>query len=116
MPSRRPLSGQLPRSAPYTAGTRLLPAAERASWVVTSGLSPWCRTRNTFTMTCSPASVSQMTEVFDCSPESTRAAVTVPIGRSDSGSASIRAASPRTQSRSPVASVTVPSRTTTGAW
>jgi hypothetical protein len=60
-------------------------------------------------MTRSPDSVSQMTEVLDCSPVRTRAAVTRPIGLRLSGAASMRAASAETHARSVVASTTAPS-------
>ncbi|WFR67128.1 hypothetical protein P9139_00105 [Curtobacterium flaccumfaciens] len=109
--------GPGPTEGAVDAGTRALPAAESASCVVTSGLSPWCRTRKTFTMTCSPASVSQMTEVFDCSPLRTLEAVTEPIGRRLSSPASMRAARARIQSASAVASRNAPaSSCATGAW
>ena len=71
-----PGCGQCPVTDPTTAGTRREPASTSAPWSTTSGLSPGESIRKTLTMSGvwwpSGRSPSRMTEVLDCSPDSTR--------------------------------------------
>ena len=71
-----PGCGQCPVTDPTTAGTRREPASTSAPWRTTSGFSPGESIRKTLTMSGvwwpSGRSPSRMTEVLDCSPESTR--------------------------------------------
>ena len=63
--------GQLPSTQPTVAGTAVDPAAARAAWTTTSGLSPSATTLNTLQINGSGPSTT--IEVLDCSPSITRA-------------------------------------------
>ena len=70
---------------PTSAGTRSLPAAVSAPCSSTSGFSPSCSTRKSFTISGAAPSVSTIIELLDCSPRRGRLRIGLPSGSGEAG-------------------------------